>query len=509
MMNEHTTPGISGRELCRILLRRKKRVLSLAALILCLTAAVIVYYPRTYSSEARLFVRVGREIVALDPTATQGQTTNIQKSYKQEINSILEIVNSRSIAEKVVASIGVERLLGSGEPKTAFKRLIWQIKEPVRNLDPISDEERAIIAVREWTSFFVPKDSGIITITCKADSPKIAQEIVASTLEAFRAEHVRVSRTRGSQRFFTQQTGKQLQHLEEVSRELRDAKNQNGIVTFEGQRALLMDQIGQVEKATIETNNALAYSEARAKDLQMTVDRLPKTIVREVESGIGHRSTDQMRQQLYALEIQERHHTANYTKDHPTLLAVQEQRKKVEDIFKDQPRQRAHTTEGVNDSREELRVQLLVERATLAALRAKANSLADEHARLDAERRKLNDREMQFAKMRRNVELAESHYQKYSGNLEQARIDQALEDESISSVNTIQPASYSERPTSPRKTLVVLLGLLLAVACPLALALGAEYFDHTFTTPSQVEDQLGLPVLVSIPRTSAHRVSLN
>jgi len=509
-MNEESSPARSSREFCRLLFRHKKKAIVTSLVILCLTAAFVVYCPRSYVSEAKLFIRVGRESVALDPTATQGQTTHVQKSYEQEINSVMEVLNSRAIAERVVELVGVETVLdSSGGPKTLFQTAKSAIKRPFQELDPITDRERAIISVQAATTFLVPKESGVISIKCKSSSPHLAQAIVSGMLEAFRAEHLRVSRTRGSLDFFSQQAAQQRHRWEKATEQLRDAKNEAGVVTVEGKRGLLLDQIGQVESEAIQNETALAYSLARTKDLQATVDKLPETVVREVESGIGHESTDQMRQQLYALEIQERHHSSRYTKDHPVLRAVKDQREKVADIFQQQPRQRAHTTKGINDSREKLRVQLLAEQATLAALRAKSDALMAQHRELNSSLREMNDRESRLSDLQRTVDTAEGNYQKYLDNLEQARIDQALQEGSISSINTIQPASFSETPASPKKGLVMVLGVFLAIFCPLVLAFVAEYFDHTLATPSQVERQLGLPVLVSIPRTSSHRLSLN
>ena len=65
---------------------------------------------------------------------------------------------------------------------------------------------------------------------------------------------------------------------------------------------------------------------------------------------------------------------------------------------------------------------------------------------------------------------AEANYRKYLENLEQARINQALQNEKISSINVIQPASFVEKPVSPNKLIVIALGLLLALAGPVCLA---------------------------------------
>ena len=51
--------------------------------------------PRSYYSEARLFVRFGREN-QVDPTASGGQMVSLYESRESEINSLIEILKSRA-----------------------------------------------------------------------------------------------------------------------------------------------------------------------------------------------------------------------------------------------------------------------------------------------------------------------------------------------------------------------------------------------------------------------------
>ncbi|MCC7424256.1 MAG: hypothetical protein IT428_28645, partial [Planctomycetaceae bacterium] len=63
----------------------------------------------------------------------------------------------------------------------------------------------------------------------------------------------------------------------------------------------------------------------------------------------------------------------------------------------------------------------------------------------------------------------------YTEKLEQARIDQALASESISNVSVVQPATYSPQPVSPKKSLVLAAGLVVAVLSALGTIVACEY----------------------------------
>src|SRR6185369_7902508 len=68
-------------------------------------------------SQSKLLLRLGRENVVLDPTATFGQTAvSVPQSRENEINSALEVLKSRPLIEQVVDSVGPGAILGREPP---------------------------------------------------------------------------------------------------------------------------------------------------------------------------------------------------------------------------------------------------------------------------------------------------------------------------------------------------------------------------------------------------------
>src|SRR5262245_61530702 len=82
------------------------------------TTLVVLLYtfltPKYYQSQAKLFIRLGRENVALDPTSTlgQGPALAVPNSREEELNSVIEILQSQVLLESVVDAIGPEVILG-------------------------------------------------------------------------------------------------------------------------------------------------------------------------------------------------------------------------------------------------------------------------------------------------------------------------------------------------------------------------------------------------------------
>ncbi|GAG41239.1 unnamed protein product, partial [marine sediment metagenome] len=110
-MGEERARQGSLRDLYYILFRHKwKMILFFLAVIIAVTVGTFLS-AEIYRSKAKLLVQLGRESVALDPTATTGQIIGVSRSRKSEINSELEILKSRGLIEKVVDSIGAEAFL--------------------------------------------------------------------------------------------------------------------------------------------------------------------------------------------------------------------------------------------------------------------------------------------------------------------------------------------------------------------------------------------------------------
>ncbi len=117
-----------------LVFRHKKKILFVPVAVGALSVAVILFFPRTYRSEAKLFLQVGRESVGLDPTATTGQTISLMQSNREnEVKSAMDVLLSRSIIASTVDEIGPEVVLaggaeGAGSAPTAIDWAMDRVK---------------------------------------------------------------------------------------------------------------------------------------------------------------------------------------------------------------------------------------------------------------------------------------------------------------------------------------------------------------------------------------------
>ena len=137
---------------------RKGRVVLFAGVIFALVVMATIMAKKSYYSDAKLFVRLGRENVGLDPTATlgEGPALSVPISREDEINSIVELIKSKELLANVVDEIGPERILDRNEdsaddsPPSLVGSMVQKVRD-VGLMSDISNRERAIIGHTHFT----------------------------------------------------------------------------------------------------------------------------------------------------------------------------------------------------------------------------------------------------------------------------------------------------------------------------------------------------------------------
>ena len=498
-MSENHTPTSSPRDLFRLASRHSKKIGVFCLLTLSVAVGIIIYYPRSYVSVAKLYVRIGREIATLDPAATTGETVAVRVDQENEINSLLDILESRGIAERVVDVVGVERVLAGGstpgastasskfspaELARSFRSSLGRLKALVS--EPVSDREIAATSVEKMTEVQAPRESTVITIVCKAGSPELAQEIGSAMTDVFLREHLRLSRTKGTHQFFAEQSRLLHEQLAEASQELAARKSEFQLLSVEGERQIIAEELKTVRLELLSGERALTASHAKVRNLQEAVASTSPQIT-ETVSGFSREAWNAMREKLYGVEIVASGLRSKYTDAHPKVAAVADQYQRLSEILKGQPQDRTQVTSVQNPTHQTLDVELLGEKAKLASLQATREMLAQQHAKVVEELELLNDQEYQIAKLERQVELLESSYRTHAEKMEEARIYDALEAQKISSINIAQQATFVGRPISPNNRLVLLSAVVVSMLGGLGLALLGESLNQTRRMPEEAE----------------------
>jgi uncharacterized protein involved in exopolysaccharide biosynthesis len=482
----------------RALGRHKGKMALLFLLIMGGVTAALVLGPRSYTSEAKLLVRLGRENATLDPTATFGQAPGIvvPPSRDNDINSLIEVIHSRVVLEKVVDVLGPTAVFGGAAPEG---------RPALPEAEAKALRYKAVRLLSRQLSVEAVKKSNVIAVTYEGPSPELAQAVVAKLVDLSLDYHLQLNRTPRAPQFLAEQAARLRKELARSEVELKDLKNRMVLVSPDGQRQALVSRRSRLEDDQLLTASALAAAEAEVRLLREQLAALPPTQVTGHTKGFANQAADAMRAQLHTMELEKAKLLAKYPEQNPEVQLLAKQIATARQELAREEGQRDQVTTGPSRLYEETRLALLRQEPLLAALRAKAKTV---RAQLDQEGvvlKAFNDSQLAVEQQQRAVTLQEALYRKYAESLEQAQIDQALTQERISNISIVQPATYELKPARPRLGRSLALGFAFAVLSSVGLALLAEYRSPA----APASDRAARPPLALAGREAETALSVN
>ena len=453
-----------------VLKHRRAMVRTFSGVMLVVIAITFVG-PKKYSSEAKLFVRLGRESVSLDPTATTGQVISLNESRESEINSVFESLRSREVLGNVVSEVGAQVVLGknAADDKTQTASLVQSLPF----LAPYSYEDEAIKHLSKHLGLSHAKKSSIINISYQAQSPELARTIVTRLVDQARETHMRVNRTDGSLEFFAAQVGMLRDKVASLEAKRNELKGRAGIANLPEQIALKLRQIDELQTRLIETESSLVASTAELKSQRELLATIPETVTASETTGMPNTAIDGLREQLFILQARELELEARYDADHPLLTEIGKQVDAVQNLFEKEPVQ-TQVEQQHNEVHQAVELATRNNESSVIALEAHVGALRDKLTPLRSELSELIASETQLAQLDREISIETANYIKYSDNLEQSRINQELESTNISNLNVLQQPSFSITPTSPKRLFNLSLGLVVAVVASVSVGVLRE-----------------------------------
>ncbi|MCA9213747.1 MAG: hypothetical protein KDB27_11810, partial [Planctomycetales bacterium] len=434
----------------------KSSILGFSVLLVGWLAMVL--WPRSYGSEAKLFIRIGRESVTLDPTATTGETLMLQKTQEDEVNSALEILESRGIHEKLVEVITPETILtgeiptedGTEHPTNpiadrfaqiadAFGGLVNSLVDLSQVRDHISDKERAIVRLSHMVTVNANKNSTMISIYTEAKSPQLAQLISQTMATMYLKEHLRIHETPGSKEFFEDTSSELSKQLMTTADEIRRYKQDNQILSIEDNRLALRANLESTDAAYQQTRRDIEYTIAHVADLSARIEKLPLEVISSKEAT----TWSGMRQRLFELQVEEKRLLATASEQHPALIKVRNQRIDLEKLLADFEAESNDETTAQNPIRLQLEQELISTKAQLAGQRARLegpNGLLKQREEIESQMELLAQHEMHLRQLERELMILEAKYRQRVDKLEEASIGLELESRKISNVSIAQPA---------------------------------------------------------------------
>lgn len=470
------------REALEILFRDRRRILLAFAISLGLVLIAALLMPARYVSDASLLVRLGQEYVYV-AEASSGNSGAMPLAFSRDeaLNAEAQILASRDLIGRAIGKIGIARLypsLAKGEDNPRKPKL-----------------DQAVEQFRKSFEAELLKDSTVLHLSFAHKDPAVAQQALRVLVETY-LDRRRAIFSDAHVRFLGEQVAEAGKRLQGAEARLADFKQEHGIVNYEQQLALLLQQGNDLENRLNETSQQAETASARAKKLKQLADKTPANLVVYSET-LGDPQTPR---QLLDLRLKEQGLSARYVDDNPL---VQNARKDVATAESFLSQQQRNPPKNVRTARNQV-----LDQAELDLMRAASDESALAgarkalQARLEQLRRRaetLSEQQARLNALSLEQKLLEENYGNYARKLENARIDEAREQKERTNVSVLQSASRPLASKSMRLPLLAI-GFLFSLGIALVVAFLSEALRTSFQMPEQVERGLGVPVLATLPR---------
>jgi uncharacterized protein involved in exopolysaccharide biosynthesis len=227
-------PSRGRRDFLTILFKHRSKV-GVIFLATVLTATVVSFLiPPTYEARSSLMVKFGREYVNR-PEVGNSQPFLLSLTQEEVVNPEIQILSSRELIEKVLATLKVE---------TVYPDLATS---PPSKMTPL---QAAVLAFGKNLTVEGVKKSNVIEVAFRHKDPQVAARAVNLLVDDYMEKHLQLFSDPQSS-FLEQQLAGYEQKLKESESRMEAFKRKNRVFSPEEQRSLLLKQY-QEEKLLAE-----------------------------------------------------------------------------------------------------------------------------------------------------------------------------------------------------------------------------------------------------------------
>jgi polysaccharide biosynthesis transport protein len=398
--------------------------------------------------------------VLIEPEAAKvlniQEVTSIGAPTQEYYRTQYEIMMSRPILQKVVDTLNLKQRVpaigGAVDPAAVLAGRVTI--EPKRN-------------------------TRLVLVKAEDPDPALAAEIANAVAKQY-AKHNLDIKLRGAQdalAWLTEQMTALKDKVQESSIALQNYRVKVGILGMQEQRQITAAKIMDFNKAYLEAQAQRLSVEAKMNELAHVASDTggSQTIFTVADNAL----IQKLKAEASDLEVQKSKLLKTYKDKHPEVLKVQAQM--------DQVAQRIDT---------EIKTMLRGVQTEYRVAKAREETLLGNVNRLRQEGQDINAKEIQYQNLQRDADSNQQLYEAVLKRLKETGVTGGLE---TNNVSVIEDAALPRVPVRPRRTINLIVAVLVGLFVGVGAALVIEYFDTTIKTPDDVERYLGLPVIGIVP----------
>jgi polysaccharide biosynthesis transport protein len=512
--------------------RRRNIFWPVAAAAAAIAILLAVFLPATYRSMATILIEqqeIPQEMVRSVITSFADQRVQVISQRVMTTKNLLALIERYNLYPDMREKAPREVLLAKMRDDIAMRMISADVVDP-RSGRPVQatiafsvsyqnrSPDLALKVANDLASLYLNEN-----LTSRA---QLSEETFSFLTEQANAESAHIHDLDAKFAAFKEQHHDDLPDLLQLNiqtaerTELDLHESQNRIAALDAQRVLLEAQLAQLgpnSQVYSDTGQRIFGAEDRLKDLksklaaykalygpkhpdvlstQREVDGMEKEIAAEDGTSDRLRQLSEAKSQLASL-------TDKYSPEHPDVVRL---KREIEGLEKAIAADAAAGTAKISSKHADNPVYVQV-KGQLDALAVDRDSEVKRHNELqvkyDSYEKRMSQSpevERQYREMERELQSAQLKYQEILSKQTEAQVAQNLEAERKGEKFTmIEPPELPEKPISPNRVLILVAGIVAAIALGFGAVVGRVAFDASVRGPGDIRELLQVPALASIP----------
>jgi len=444
------------------------------------TAGTLMAKP-VYVAKSSFLVKPWKEDVSRPGMDTSNASMNLMLSQDELVNTEIQILTGRELAEKVVKNLKLE-VIYPDLAKAGAK-----IPNPIDAGVETFGKNLKVTGIRK---------SNVIEVAFQHRDPAIAARALNILIETFKEKHLALHSDPQSS-FIGTQLASFESKLKESEKNLQNYQQANKVYSLEEQRSLLLRQRAELDTSYKLATNSVSELKNRISAVKSQLAYISKSTrytPTERDKIVIEAQTKQLELKLKEQELRRK-----YAENNRLVVEAKREVDLVTQFLKDQEEGITGKVKTGNPVYQNVEIDLFKAQGELNSQIARSAALRGQIKQLDAEIAQLDLSENKVQNLKREIAINEKNYKTYADRQEEARISEAMNRLKLSNISVIQSAEVPAKPVKSNKLLKIMVGALLGVFSGLTCAYLSENMSQTFSDPESVEKYLDVPVLLTVP----------
>ncbi len=453
--------------------RRVSATVIFAIFVLVVTAVTFTMTP-VYKATAQVYV----ESPNMQFNIQQQQMEN-QSDTASYLQTQMNILKSEAIARKVIAKLHLDTV-EFGKKNSSSPLAFLASKDAAAA--PTSMDS----SIREFEKHLnveVVKNSNLVSVSYETENPELAAAVANETVQTFIDQNIDM-RTAPAKSYMTWLDGE----LDKIKSKMNESSD--SLENFKRSRSLIVggERDSNVTLAALNDLNARMLA-AEAKRYQAEIKYQQVMKLSSVSGGVmslpdvlNNKLIQDLKAQEELINKEMAEKSKKFGDKHPVIVGLNNEMAQIKRQINSEVKL------IVNGIKNDYEASLHEERSLQGAFnRQKAEAMSyDQHA-------------AEYELKKEDMEGAKAIYQQVLKKAQETTIMGTI---NVSNVQLFDKATPPRKPSKPKKALNVLLGIVLGLFTGVGFALVSERMDNTYTSPEELEEHLGVPMLGIVPKSS-------